>query len=218
MGTTIVNYYRKKDDKDEHVPKLDLGQPSILNVGDAEPFLLGYVDAGKVTQVIHNNLLRAPIFQHKPETTDFLIIRQTINGHVQYHVREIKDVFTVGQTVPNESEVPGPHARKNTNTAKLRLMIVAWILIKKNKELAKQRVKLARLIKYFPDQTELQMRQRLKIKGNVGIADLPGRHPADSSGIPRVRQGIGLPLGLLEAQPDLRLPYRAQGRRGAGDS
>ncbi|WOO83710.1 Putative transcription initiation factor TFIID subunit [Vanrija pseudolonga] len=166
MGTTIVNYYRKKDDKDEHVPKLDLGQPSILNVGDAEPFLLGYVDAGKVTQVIHNNLLRAPIFQHKPETTDFLIIRQTINGHVQYHVREIKDIFTVGQTVPNESEVPGPHARKNTNTAKLRLMIVAWILIKKNKELAKQRVKLARLIKYFPDQTELQMRQRLKIKGN----------------------------------------------------
>jgi hypothetical protein len=22
MGTTIVNYYRKKDDKDEHVPKV----------------------------------------------------------------------------------------------------------------------------------------------------------------------------------------------------
>jgi transcription initiation factor TFIID subunit 1 len=72
----------------------------------------------------------------------------------------------VGQTVPHESEVPGPHARKNTNTAKLRLMIVAWILIKKNKELENQRVKLSRLQKYFPDQTELQMRQRLKIKGN----------------------------------------------------
>lgn len=72
----------------------------------------------------------------------------------------------MGQTLPNESEVPGPHARKNTNTAKLRLMIVAWILIKKNLDPAKQRVKLSRLIKYFPDQTELQMRQRLKIKGN----------------------------------------------------
>lgn len=75
----------------------------------------------------------------------------------------------MGQTVPNESEVPGPHARKNTNTAKLRLMIVAWILIKMNKDPAKQRVKLSRLIKYFPDQTELQMRQRLKIKGNVSL-------------------------------------------------
>lgn len=167
MGTTIVNYYRKKDDKDDTVPKLDLGQPSILNVGDSEPFLLGYVDPGKVTQIIHNNLLRAPIWKHQPESTDFLVIRQTINGHVTYHLREIKDLFVVGQTTPNKSEVPGPHARKNTNTAKLRLMIVAWILIKKNKELAEQRVKLARLIKYFPDQTELQMRQRLKIKGNV---------------------------------------------------
>lgn len=24
MGTTIVNYYRKKDDKDEHVPKVSI--------------------------------------------------------------------------------------------------------------------------------------------------------------------------------------------------
>lgn len=166
MGTTIVNYYRKKDDKDEHVPKLELGQPSILNVGDAEPFLLGYVNPGKVTQVIHNNLIRAPIFKHQPENTDFLVIRQTINGHATYYIREINHLFTVGQTVPNMSEVPGPHARKNTTTAKHRLMIVAWILIKKNKDPEKQRVKLARLLKYFPDQTELQMRQRLKIKGN----------------------------------------------------
>jgi transcription initiation factor TFIID subunit 1 len=100
-------------------------------------------------------------------TVSELTLSTTINGHATYHIREIKDMFVVGQTLPNQSEVPGPHARKNTNTAKLRLMIVAWILIKKNKELSKQRVKLSRLIKYFPDQTELQMRQRLKIKGNV---------------------------------------------------
>ena len=91
MGTTLVNYYRKKDDKDEHVPKvsskilrlgsqadvweLDFGQPSILNVGDAEPFLLSYVDRGQVTQIIHNNLVRAPIYRHQPESTDFLVVR-----------------------------------------------------------------------------------------------------------------------------------------------
>ena len=57
------------------ISQLDLGQPSILNVGDAEPFLLGYVDRGQVTQIIHNNLIRAPIFKHQPETTDFLMIR-----------------------------------------------------------------------------------------------------------------------------------------------
>lgn len=84
MGTTIVNYYRKVDDKDETVPKLDFGQPSILNTGDAEPFLLGYVDRGKVTQVIHNNLIRAPIFRHKPETTDFLCIRYVCSMRASY--------------------------------------------------------------------------------------------------------------------------------------
>ncbi|WWC66567.1 uncharacterized protein I206_100470 [Kwoniella pini CBS 10737] len=159
MGTTIVNYYRKKDEKDENVPKLDFGQPSILNPGDAEPFMLGYVDRGHVTQVIHNNLIRAPIFRHTPETTDFLVIRQTINGHSTFHLRAISNLFTVGQTVPNESEVHAPHARKNTNTSKMRLMIIAWLLIKKSKQ---KRFKMAKLLKYFPDQTELQMRQRLK--------------------------------------------------------
>lgn len=167
MGTTIVNYYRKKDDKDDHVPKLDFGQTSILNVGDAEPFLLGYVDRGKVTQILHNNLIRAPIYRHTPETTDFLVIRHTINGHATYHIRPITNLYTVGQTFPNDSEVPGPHARKNTNYAKIRLQIVAWLLINKNKQ---KRIKMAKLLKYFPDQTELQMRQRLKIKGQVSIS------------------------------------------------
>ena len=55
--------------------QLDFGQPSILNAGDADPYLLGYVDRGKVTQIAHNNLLRAPIWRHQPETTDFLVIR-----------------------------------------------------------------------------------------------------------------------------------------------
>ena len=70
----------------------------------------------------------------------------------------------MGQTVPNESEIPGPHARKNTNTAKQRLMIAAWLLMQKTKQ---GRLKLPKLLRYFPDQTELQLRQRLKIKGNV---------------------------------------------------
>lgn len=93
-----------------------------------------------------------------------LKFRQTINGHATYYIRSINNLFTVGQVLPNESEIAGPHARKNTNTAKTRLMIVAWLLIQKSKD---KRIKLATLMKYFPDQSELQMRQRLKIKGNV---------------------------------------------------
>lgn len=92
MGTTIVNYYRKKNDKDETVPKvgtwtghcsrqLELGEPAILDPGDAEPYLLGYVDPGKVTQSLYNNLIRAPLFKHTPEPTDFLVIRSVLNQH-----------------------------------------------------------------------------------------------------------------------------------------
>lgn len=169
MGTTMVNYYRKKDDNDTTVPSLPLGQPSILNVGDAEPFLLGYVDKGSTTQVLHNNLIRAPIFRHSPPTSDFLVVRHTVNGQSNYYIRSINHMYTVGQTVPNESEVPGPHARKNTSYARIRLQIVAWLLINKNKD---RRIKIGKLLKYFPDQSELQMRQRLKIKGQVSCRTL----------------------------------------------
>jgi len=43
-------------------------------------------------------------------------------------------------------------------------MIVAWLLLTKSKQ---KRIKMGKLMKYFSDQTELQMRQRLKVKGNV---------------------------------------------------
>jgi hypothetical protein len=71
--------------------------------------------------------------------------------------------------MPGDSEIPGPHARKNTNYAKHRLMIVCWIMIQKAK---KRTIKLTNMVKYFPDQTELQMRQKLKVKGSVSIPKL----------------------------------------------
>lgn len=102
---------------------------------------------------------------------------------MNYYLRAINNVFTVGQTTPNQSEVPGPHARKSTNTAKQRLQIIAWLLIQKDKH---KQLDLPRLLRYFPEQTELQMRQRLKIKGNVSNGNFPLAFPADNLGIPAV--------------------------------
>lgn len=65
----------------------------------------------------------------------------------------------IGQTYP-VTEVPGPHSRKITNTLKFRLQIIAFKLLKKSPG---ERLKISRLMKYFPDQNELQMRQRLKV-------------------------------------------------------
>ncbi|KAJ3519520.1 hypothetical protein NM688_g9291 [Phlebia brevispora] len=159
MGSILVNYYRKKNEKDEHVPKYDLGEPIVIEPQDESPFMkFGYVYPGQTVPAIYNNLIRAPLFRHKPYPTDFLVIKNTVKNDTRYYIREIKNLFTVGQTYP-VTEVPGPHSRKITNTIKHRLQIIAYKLLSKATE---ERLKISRLMKYFPDQNELQMRQRLK--------------------------------------------------------
>ncbi|KAF5385168.1 hypothetical protein D9615_001340 [Tricholomella constricta] len=159
MGSALVNYYRKKDEKDDHVPKSDLGVPFVLEPQDESPFMkFGYVYPGQTMPALYNNLIRAPLFRHKPYYTDFLVVRSTVKGDTKYFLREIKNMFVIGQTYP-VTEVPGPHSRKITNTIKFRLQIIAFKLLKKSQG---ERLKISRLMKYFPDQNELQMRQRLK--------------------------------------------------------
>ena len=160
MGSILVNYYRKKDDKDEHIPKLELGEPFVLEPGDETPFMkFGSVQPGQTVQALYNNLIRAPLFKQKAYSTDFLMIRNTVRGEAKYHLREIKNLYVVGQTYP-VTEVPGPHSRKITTTVKNRLQVIAFKLLKKSQG---ERLKISRLMKYFPDQNELQMRQRLKV-------------------------------------------------------
>ncbi|KAI0828937.1 atypical/TAF1 protein kinase [Trametes gibbosa] len=159
MGSILVNYYRKKTEKDDYLPKSDLGEPIVIEPQDESPFMkFGYVYPGQTVPALYNNLMRAPLFRHKPYPTDFLVIRTTVKGETKYYIREIPNLFTVGQTYP-VTEVPGPHSRKITNTIKLRLQIIAFKLLEKSTE---KRLKISRLMKYFPDQNELQMRQRLK--------------------------------------------------------
>ncbi|KIP11796.1 hypothetical protein PHLGIDRAFT_27789 [Phlebiopsis gigantea 11061_1 CR5-6] len=159
MGSILVNYYRKKNEKDDHIPKYDLGEPIVIEPQDESPFMkFGSVYPGQTVPSLYNNLIRAPLFRHKPYATDFLVIKNTVKSDTKYYIREIRNLFTVGQTYP-VTEVPGPHSRKITNTIKHRLQIIAFKLLQKSTE---ERLKISRLMKYFPDQNELQMRQRLK--------------------------------------------------------
>ncbi|OBZ79847.1 putative transcription initiation factor TFIID subunit [Grifola frondosa] len=141
------------------LPKYDLGEPIVIEPQDESPFMkFGYVYPGQTVPSLYNNLIRAPLFRHKAYPTDFLVVRTTIKGDTKYYIRDIKNLFVVGQTYP-VTEVPGPHSRKITNTIKHRLQIIAFKLLQKS---AEERLKISRLMKYFPDQNELQMRQRLK--------------------------------------------------------
>ena len=76
MGSILVNYYRKKNEKDEYIPKYDLGEPIIIEPQDESPFMkFGYVYPGQTIPALYNNLIRAPLFRHKPYPTDFLVIK-----------------------------------------------------------------------------------------------------------------------------------------------
>ncbi|KAG8711587.1 hypothetical protein FRC09_020515, partial [Ceratobasidium sp. 395] len=159
MGSVLVNYYRKKDEKDDYIPKGDLGEPFVLEPNDESPFFkYGSIQHGQTIPAMYNNLVRAPLFKHAPSPTDFLVIKSTTRGESKYYIREIKHLYVIGQTFP-VIEVPGPHSRKITHTIKQRLIIIACKLLSKSKH---ERLKISRLMKYFPDQNELQMRQRLK--------------------------------------------------------
>ncbi|KAI9320110.1 hypothetical protein BX666DRAFT_1919330 [Dichotomocladium elegans] len=159
MGTLIINYYRKTDPKDEHVPSSDIGEPFVLDIGDTSPFMnFGNVEPGQTIPVLYNNLIRAPLFRHDVKTTDFLFVKSTYKGHTKFYIRNIPAIFLVGQTYPVQ-EVPGPHSRKVTTTIKNRLQVAAYRLIKKS---PLHRLKMSRLAQKFPEYSDIQIRQRLK--------------------------------------------------------
>jgi Protein of unknown function (DUF3591) len=76
MASLIYNYYRKKDEKDTFVPKMQNGGAYILESVDVSPFFgFGDVKPGETIQTIYNNLFRAPIFPQNIPKTDYLCIR-----------------------------------------------------------------------------------------------------------------------------------------------
>lgn len=159
MGHILVNYFRKKSAKEETIPRADLGETFVLEPQDESPFMgFGQVEPGQMQPTLYNNMIRAPLFPHKPQPTDFLLIRNTTKDQVTYHLRNIQHVFVVGQQFPIV-QIPGPHARLATNLIKTRLHMIAHKLLQRSKG---HRIKMHRVMRYFPDYNELQMRMRLK--------------------------------------------------------
>lgn len=160
MASLIYNYYRKKDEKDNFVPKLPDGGPNILEKeSDVSPFYqFGEVHPGETIQTLYNNLFRAPIFTQTVRPTDFLLIRQTHHGVSKYFIREIPGMYLVGQTFPCQ-EVPRPQARKITQSLKTRLQSVAFRIILADPF---KRLRYEKLKKHFPMFTDDQIKLKLK--------------------------------------------------------
>ncbi|ODV85432.1 hypothetical protein CANARDRAFT_7546 [[Candida] arabinofermentans NRRL YB-2248] len=160
MGSMIINYYRKQSEDDNVRPKLSVGETHVVGVQDRSPFWnFGFVEPGNIVPTLYNQMVRAPIFKHDPLSTDFLLIRSSGGGSSQrYFLRHITHIFTVGQTLP-VVDVPGPHSRKVTSTSKSRLKMIVYRVLNASPQ---RRLLVRDVSDHFPDQNDMQNRQRLK--------------------------------------------------------
>jgi transcription initiation factor TFIID subunit 1 len=162
MGNRIINYYRRKthDDPERPQPEDKVGDTTILLPEDKSPFSnFGMVDPGETVRTIHNAMYRAPIFKHEPKSTDFLIIRGSTGiGGTTWHIRNIDNLFVVGQQFPS-MEIPGPHSRKVTNAAKNRMKMIAYRKIRHSEH---NHLKIQEITAHIADSTDMQNRQKLK--------------------------------------------------------
>lgn len=161
MNTKIINYYRKRNDEDQFKPKLPIGENVILGPQDKSPFWnYGQVNKGEIVKSVFNNMMRAPVFPHKPRYRDYLLVKSQ-GGNIsnpRYYLRDIDNLYVVGQTMPL-TELPGPNTRKMNLIIKNRLKILAYRLIKNSPT---QSLTLRDIKPFFKESSDIHLRTRLK--------------------------------------------------------
>ncbi|KAG7516655.1 transcription initiation factor TFIID subunit 1-like isoform X3 [Solea senegalensis] len=153
MASKIKNYYKRKPGKDPGAPDCKYGETVYCHTS---PFL-GSLHPGQLLQAFENNLFRAPIYLHKMPETDFLILR-TRHG---YFIRELVDMFVVGQECPLY-EVPGPNSKRANTHIRDFLQVFIYRLFWKSKD-RPRRIRMEDIKKAFPSHSERSIRKRLKL-------------------------------------------------------
>ncbi|KAM3869309.1 transcription initiation factor TFIID subunit 1 [Diretmus argenteus] len=153
MATKIKNYYKRKPGKDPGAPDCKYGETVYCHTS---PFL-GSLHPGQLLQAFENNLFRAPIYLHKMPETDFLVLR-TRQG---YFIRELVDIFVVGQECPL-FEVPGPNSKRANTHIRDFLQVFIYRLFWKSKD-RPRRIRMEDIKKAFPSHSESSIRKRLKL-------------------------------------------------------
>ena len=140
---------------------MSLGQNMIVR---ASPFL-GVMHPGQMLQAIENNLYRAPIFAHKGNDTDFVLVVSR-NG---FSIRNYDHLFTAGQECPL-IEVPNPNSRLAGKYISDLLQIYIYRLFLKSKY-RPRRLDFQELKAMFPTYPESSIRKRLKSCANFKRED-----------------------------------------------
>lgn len=100
MGARLCTYYQKSSPNDQKGTLMrnentGLGSVLILDPADKSPFL-GDIKPGCSQSSLETNMYRAPIFQQKVSSTDYLLVR---SAKGKLSIRRIDRIDVVGQQV-----------------------------------------------------------------------------------------------------------------------
>jgi len=100
MGANLCTYYQKSSPEDQHGNLLrnqsdTLGSVIILEHGNKSPFL-GEVHGGCSQSSVETNMYKAPVFPHRLQSTDYLLVR---SAKGKLSLRRINKIVAVGQQV-----------------------------------------------------------------------------------------------------------------------
>ena len=160
MSTRIRTYYCPKPDADASMaPHHVYGGPNAkVGAGFENSPFLGALMPGEDFQAFDNSLFRAPVYQHRMPSSDFIVVRQRDN----LYVRRINDIFCVGQLLP-KVVMPRPDSKQSQSYQRDRLTVAIHRLFQnKGTSTYGRRVRVEDVRKLFPRHSEANIRKRLK--------------------------------------------------------
>ena len=133
------------------------GKPCGLDPQQDSPFFGELADVpNDFVSSIENNMLRAPMVKHQPETTDFLVVKN--NG--AYYLKEVDSMYLAGQTFPFV-KVPVPDKREQKDFE--RKLLRTFIYKRLN---SGSTITLSDVFDEFPFMAEATIRKELQYIGD----------------------------------------------------
>ncbi|KAG8368612.1 hypothetical protein BUALT_Bualt15G0063500 [Buddleja alternifolia] len=163
MGARLCTYYQKSAPGDQMGNVLrngnnGLGSVVILDPADKSPFL-GDIKPGSSQSCLETNMYRAPIFQHKVSTTDYLLVRSS-KGKLS--IRRIDRIDVVGQQEPH-IEVMSPGSKSVQFYIMNRLLVYMYREFRASEKRGlRPSIRADELFSQFPSLSEAFLRKRLK--------------------------------------------------------
>ncbi|CAN4106514.1 unnamed protein product [Withania somnifera] len=163
MGARLCTYYQKLSPNDQHGTLMrnentGLGSVLTLDPADKSPFL-GDIKPGCSQSSLETNMYRAPIFQQKVSSTDYLLLRST-KGKLS--IRRIDRIDVVGQQEPH-MEVISPGSKGVQTYIMNRLLVYMYREFRAiEKRGSRPFIRADELSAQFPSLSEAFLRKRLK--------------------------------------------------------